>query len=94
MLLHILFWYVVVCYTLHSIIFIADLSIMLVNRSRAIKAQAHTGIDLSRYIQIGNAVKFGIIALLLAPLTTWHAALHYAAIIWYKSQNKPVKYWV
>lgn len=94
MLLHILFWYVVVCYVLHTVIFTVDVSIMLVNRSKAIKAQAITNMDFSRYIHIGDAIKIGVIAFILAPLTTWHAVLHYAATIWYKSQNKPVKYWI
>lgn len=94
MFLHILFWYAVVCYAIHSVIFVLDIGIMLSIRSRAIEAQAHTGMDYSRYINVGDQVVIGILAFALAPLTTWHAVLHYAATIWYKSQNKPVKYWI
>lgn len=94
MLLHILLWYVVISYIVGFSLYIIDVSIMMVNRSRAIKAQAHTGMNFSRYINVGGALKIGTIAMLLSPLTAWHVVLHYAATIWYKAQGKPVKYWL
>jgi len=37
---------------------------------------------------------FGIIVLLLSPLTAWHGALHYLQFYYCKLTKRPIKYWI
>lgn len=94
MFVHILYWYVIVSYVVGFSLFALDVTLMLIMRSRAIKVQKHTGMNLSRHINVGPAIKIGLVVTLFAPLTAWHGALHYLAVAWAKIQNKPVKYWL
>jgi len=91
---NILSWYVIISYIVGISFFVLDISLMLMMRNKAIRAQKHTGMNLSRYIKISPAIKIGIVVVLFSPLTAWHAALHYAAVAWAKLTNKPIKYWV
>jgi hypothetical protein len=91
---NILVWYVITSYVVGFFLFVWELIRTLVMRSKAIRAQRHTMMDLSRYIKVGNVITMGIVLLLLAPLTTWHGLLHYSAILWAKISNKPIKYWL
>jgi hypothetical protein len=93
MVWNILFWYVVVSYIVGAIIFVTDVTIMLVMRSKAIKVQRFTGMDLSKYIHISKAVQMGIILVMMSPLTAWHGVLHYVALVRAKLSNKPAKFW-
>lgn len=35
-----------------------------------------------------------LILVLVAPLTTWHAVLHYAQVAWCKLRGRPLKFWI
>jgi hypothetical protein len=35
-----------------------------------------------------------LILLLIAPLTTWHAVLHYTQVAWCKVRKQPLKFWI
>lgn len=94
MIMHICFWYVVVSYIVGFGLFGLDIVVTLLKRSRAIKAQKHTEMDLSRSTNIGSALIVDGLAMLLSPLTAWHILLHYVATVWYKYQGKPVRYWI
>lgn len=90
----ILLWYVVISYIAGVILFTVELVRTLRDKQKAIEAQKHTLMDLSRYINVAPLIQFGILVLLASPLTAWHGVLHYAALLWAKWNNKPVKFWV
>jgi hypothetical protein len=37
---------------------------------------------------------FGIVLLLLSPLTAWHGLLHYMAVWWHRINGTPFKPWI
>lgn len=41
-----------------------------------------------------HLVGFGIVLLLLSPLTTWHGMLHYLAVWWHRINGTPFKPWI
>lgn len=52
--------------------------------------EVHRAIQNDEYHLLG----FGAILLFLAPLTTWHGVLHYAAVWWHRFNGTPFKPWI
>lgn len=94
MVISILFWYVVASYLVGSILFVVGINNILRMRQKAIAAQKHTGMDLSRYLRIREPIAVGACVLLLSPLITWHGVLHYLALAWCRYKNVPFKPWI
>ncbi len=41
-----------------------------------------------------HLIGFGIVLLLLSPLTAWHGVLHYLAVWWHRMNGTPFKPWI
>ncbi len=41
-----------------------------------------------------HLMKVRLILLALAPLTSWHAVLHYAQVAYCKLRKRPLKFWI
>ena len=47
--------------------------------------------------EMGRSTKlfwFGLVLLLLSPLTAWHGALHYVAVTWHRIRGTEFKPWI
>jgi hypothetical protein len=76
-----LIWYTIISYAVGLVLF-------WVGAVGLYYAQKRTTRDLSEYLV------FGIILLLLSPLTAWHGVLHYAAVLWSRLTHQPLKFWI
>ena len=39
-------------------------------------------------------IEFGLIILMLSPITTWHGLIHYGQVAYSKLNKKPLKFWI
>lgn len=78
MLMNILYWYVVGSYIVGAILFTVEFFRNLRQSPR----------------RMGELVFFGTVLFALSPLVAWHGVLHYAAEMYAKLTNRPVKFWI
>jgi hypothetical protein len=53
-------------------------------------------------IELGAAFKrheyrmmnFGLVILMLSPITTWHGLIHYGQVLYAKITKQPLKFWL